>query len=154
MSSRGWGKVEEINEGCAHLKAIPDNCSHMAWWESWLSSPSCKAEDIKNQLPTSFLPVIKEKCAKLAIFKALLPYSRVREGVGVISNVSCIGRCSSFVMVFNPFTTKTHLQILLCLTPDDLLVKGRPLGSERVKPLRFERGPFCSEIKNAVCTLW
>ena len=25
----------------------------------------------------------------------------------------------SVKIVFNPFTTKTHLQILLCLTPDD-----------------------------------
>ena len=30
MHSTGWEKAEEINEGCAHMKAIPDNCSHMA----------------------------------------------------------------------------------------------------------------------------
>ena len=30
MYSMGWGKVEDINECCVHLKAIPDNWSHMA----------------------------------------------------------------------------------------------------------------------------
>ena len=41
------------------------------------------------------------------------------------------------VPLFNPFPPETHLKILLRLTPDDfnLLVKGRPLGDERVKKL-------------------
>ena len=34
---------------------------------------------------------------------------------------------------FNPFTTSGHLQILLCLTPDDFTRQRETLGGERVK---------------------
>ena len=41
--------------------------------------------------------------------------------------------CTLILFSINPLTAKTHLQILLCLTPDDFIVKGRPLDSEGVK---------------------
>ena len=38
---------------------------------------------------------------------------------------------------FPPMSVKWHLKILLCLTPDDLLVNGEPLREERLKMVDF-----------------
>ena len=39
------------------------------------------------------------------------------------------------LLAFNPFTISGHLQILLCLTPDDFTRQRETLGGERVKKL-------------------
>ena len=52
----------------------------------------------------------------------------------LINSDSCLlNHCYNMHVYFNPFTTSGHLQILLCLTPDDFTRPRESLGGERVK---------------------
>ena len=46
----------------------------------------------------------------------------------------------------NPFRSRPGFGILLWLTPNNLLVKGRPLGQERVKGYSYPFSSFCRSL--------